>query len=69
MADHTKFEDADYDLSYCEGDPTLDDVNAFELMTLVAEQTKIELHPNEAHRDLASVGLLADMYGDKLDVR
>ena len=69
MADDFEFEDSDYDLGYCPGDPTLDDVNGFELVSFAAAQMKIALHPREDHRNLASVGLLSEMYGDKLDVR
>lgn len=62
------FEDDDYDLGYCEGDPTLADISGSDLIYLSAQQMLIELHPDEAHRDLASVGLLAEMYGDDLVV-
>lgn len=64
-----EFEDQDYDLAYCEGDPTLDDVNIEELLRLTELQAEILSHPREEHQDLASVGLLSEMYGDELDVR
>lgn len=68
MVDDFDFEDTDYDLSYCEGDPTLDDVDPVKLNMLSAKQMSISLHPREDHQDLASVCLLVEMYGDDLVV-
>lgn len=64
----TNFEDEDYDLGYCEGDPKLEDINPKDLTRLAKLQQAIVLHPRENHQDLASVGLLAEMYGDDLEV-
>lgn len=64
----SNFEDQDYDLGYCEGDPKLEDIDPKELKRLAKLQAEIASHPREDHRDLASVGLLAEMYGDELQV-
>lgn len=64
----TNFEDEDYDLGYCEGDSKLEDIDPEELNRLVKLQMKIALHPRENHQDLASVGLLTEMYGEELQV-
>lgn len=66
-----EFEDQDYDLGYCEGDPKLEEMTEEELRELVKlskAQTEIRKHPREDHQDLASVVLLTEMYGNDLVV-
>ena len=67
--DFIEFEDQDSDLSHCEGDPKLEDIDWEEVSRLEKLKHIIDAHPDEAHRDLASVGLLSEMYGEELDVR
>ena len=57
----------DGELGYTEGD--LDDVDWAALERLQSRIDEINAHPVRLHRDLASVGLLVEMYGDDLDVR
>jgi hypothetical protein len=67
--DFIEFEDQDSDLSYCEGDPKLEDIDWAEVSRLEKLKQKVDTHPDEAYRDLASVCLLDEMYGTELDVR
>ena len=62
-----EFEDG-YDGAYCEGDPDPEQVDWDEVHRLQNLLDLTNSHPNVAHRDLSSVGILADMYGEDLVV-
>lgn len=64
-----EFEDSDYDLSYCEGDTPLDEVDWDKLTKIKDISDAINTHPSMAHRNFASLLFLSELYGKDLDVR
>ena len=60
--------DATDDDAYCEGDPTIDEVDPEELKRLAAAFDEVALHEEGLDRNFAMLGVLHEMHGDNLEI-
>lgn len=58
----------DEDESFCDGDPSLDEIDWVAVLDLESRMAKAYSHPEGEDRSWAMLGLLEDLHGDELRV-
>lgn len=64
-----EFEDQNDDLSYCDGDIALEDVDWDSVEKIQKFKNQLESQPDGPEKDFASLIFLHELYGNELDVR